>query len=252
MINVQIVEDKISYAQLIEFWLNRSDFARVSRCYNDPQSCREALCVRENLPDILLLDAHFPKELGTTLSKELLKKHPKLKIIFLTERDEPSMIQRIIALGIRGFMLKSSPLAEITDCIKTVNAYKDTYEADEKREVYICEHARMIIAGALKPQFLTRTEEKILHYVVAGYPDTLTGKVLNIRPDGVTEHISNMLLKFDVPNRTVLGVMAKEALLVVDDRITKLKKELGRLQRERRAEKAAAADAVKRKSSKTK
>jgi DNA-binding NarL/FixJ family response regulator len=88
--------------------------------------------------DLFLLDIKMPELDGYELSKLLLKKDPKTKIIVMTMYDDNALIVNLFRLGVRGFLVKNTDPEEIILAIQQVLAgdlfYNDTFKEVIQRE----------------------------------------------------------------------------------------------------------------------
>lgn len=70
--------------------------------------------------DIVLLDIQMPKLNGIDCLKKIKQMHPQVKVIILTQFDEPALIVHLVALGADGFLLKDTSPNELEKAIATV------------------------------------------------------------------------------------------------------------------------------------
>ncbi len=74
------------------------------------------------IPDIILTDINLKVENGLDISKELLEKNASLKIMAITLVDDKNSVIRAKQIGLKGYVLKGSPIKEICEKIKAVAA----------------------------------------------------------------------------------------------------------------------------------
>ncbi len=117
---------RASWKSLLE---NNPAFRVVADCRNtDPV----AEYVQRHRPDILLVDISLHPEDGYTVVTNVLAKHPDMKIVGLSVNNNPKFAKRMMALGAKGYLTKTSSLEEITTGITEVH----------KGNIYICEEVR--------------------------------------------------------------------------------------------------------------
>ncbi|MEY2652991.1 MAG: Response regulator uvrY, partial [Pseudomonadota bacterium] len=90
-------------AGLAELFAGQDDMAVISQA-GDGESLIELL--RRNLPDVLLLDLNMPGESGPVLLGRIRQIWPDLPVLVLTMHGSPSIVQRALEQGARGFLSK--------------------------------------------------------------------------------------------------------------------------------------------------
>lgn len=117
-IRVAIVEDR----KEILFGLTRMiGAAKGFECAGGYRSMEEALeKIPENLPDVVLNDIGLPKMSGIEGIGILRKKYPNLNILILTVYKDDEQIIDGICAGANGYLLKSTPMPQIIECLKEV------------------------------------------------------------------------------------------------------------------------------------
>ena len=78
--------------------------------------------VRELEPDIVVIDMGLPGMNGVETAKRMLDLSPALQIIMLTHFEEPTFVQKALAAGIRGYVLKGSSIEKVAQAIRTVQS----------------------------------------------------------------------------------------------------------------------------------
>ncbi len=119
-IRVSIVEDRDD----IRFGLTRLIGTTAGfECTGSYRSMEEALeKLPQNLPDVVLNDIGLPKMSGIEGIKILRERYPNLNILILTVYDDDDRIIDGICAGASGYLLKSTPMSEIIECLKEVVA----------------------------------------------------------------------------------------------------------------------------------
>ena len=112
-IDVNIVDDHQMVCEGLSELINNSGKAHVSRTFNTLEAYRQAL--QERRPDVLLLDLSMPDGDGVAFCQEMVSLYPNVRVVAVTIHDEYSMIQRMMACGAHGYVLKSSPIEELIE-----------------------------------------------------------------------------------------------------------------------------------------
>ena len=162
--------------------------------------------VNELQPDVLLLDLVMPNKDGLTAILEIKEQHPTTRILVLTSFDDDERVWRAIKGGALGYLLKdSSP-------VQLMQAIRDVYEGESSLHPTI---ARKLI-GEFKQQPptprvivpLTKREEEVLKFVARGLSNQEISDKLHISLRTVGKHVSNMLTKLHLANRTQAALYA--------------------------------------------
>lgn len=131
------------------------------------------ILVREQNPDIVVLDMGLPGMNGVALAERILEETPETRIVMLTHYEEPNYVQKALRTGIRGYVLKTSPSEKIAQAIKAVQSggvYIDS-ELEEFRSDWMRKFART--PGAEHPAVanrkLTDRELQVLRLVAVGH-----------------------------------------------------------------------------------
>ena len=104
-------------------------FKLIGECENG----ETAIVAAERMqPDIILIDVNMLPLNGFIITKRLLEKNPSIKIIGISVNNEPKYASKMIELGARGFLTKTSPVDEIINAIMSVH----------KGAVYVCEEIK--------------------------------------------------------------------------------------------------------------
>ena len=104
-------------------------FELIGDCSNGLTAIEETLL---HGPDILLVDINMSPISGFHVTEEVLKQNPAVKIIGLSVHIQPGYAQRMLALGGKGYLTKTSTLEEIHYGITKVH----------EGEIYICEEVK--------------------------------------------------------------------------------------------------------------
>ena len=129
-IRIILVDDhklvRESWRMLLE---NNPMFHVIADCENGASAIEEA---EKLVPDILLVDINMSPLNGFDVTERIMKTTPSIKIIGLSVNNQPKYAARLVKLGARGYLTKTSSLEEVNHGIMEVH----------KGEVYICEEVR--------------------------------------------------------------------------------------------------------------
>ena len=203
MINVIIVDDhKILVEGLVKL-INESNIAIVSDICFDAKSCRNVL--KNNSPDVLLLDVSLPDADGVELCKELKTLYPELKILALSSYSEYSLVRRMLENGAAGYSLKNVMCEELMEGIVTVAS----------GETFICHELDLQLKKKdNQPLWLTPRERELLKLIVEGYTNPEIAQKLFLSPETIKGYRKNLLFKLGAKNTAVLVKIALEQKLI--------------------------------------
>ena len=162
--------------------------------------------VGELQPDVVLLDLVMPKKDGLTAILEIKQQHPKSRILVLTSFADDEKVWTAIKGGALGYLLKDSSPAQL------MQAIRDVYKGESSLHPSI---ARKLIGEfKLQPQNLTlpnpltKREEQVLKLVARGLSNQEISDKLHVSKRTVGKHMSNILTKLHLVNRTQAALYA--------------------------------------------
>ena len=152
-------------------------------------------------PDVILMDLLMPRKDGVQAIQEIIEKMPEARILVLTSFGEDSKIIQSIQAGAAGYILKDTAPEELLEAIRRVH----------HRQPVIPPAILMKLMQGLKQhpeepngskEHLTAREIEVLKIVARGYANNEIAGMLQISERTVTKHISNILEKLHMNNRT--------------------------------------------------
>ncbi len=175
---------------------------------------KELLTLLEtNSPDVILLDIDMPIMDGAEAAKCAIKDNPDIKIITLSMHSDQDYYFKMVSLGVKGFLLKSSSFDEVKLAITTV-ASGGSYFSQE----LLCD-----LVGSLKSiekdedgycESLSQRELEILLLICKGLSNNEIADKLYISKRTVDKHRANILSKTNSKNTANLVVYSIKNNLV--------------------------------------
>ena len=188
-----------SYLELQE------DIAEVSEAVNGKEGVEKALASR---PDVIIMDIVMPEMNGIEATLAILKEWPEAKILILTSYLDNEKIYPVLDAGAHGYMLKTSSAEEILRAVKKVAKGEFAIETEVSKKVeYHRNHIEL-------HEDLTARERDILGLLAKGYENQRIADALFISLKTVKTHVSNILSKLEVSDRTQAVVYAFQHHLV--------------------------------------
>jgi DNA-binding NarL/FixJ family response regulator len=201
MINVMLVDDQnlvrkgvrslLELAEEIEVIAEASDGAEAIRM------------IPEVAPDVVLLDMRMPGLSGLDVLRELSQNNTLPPTIILTTFDDDELVLAGIQYGARGYLLKDIALAELVSAVKTVAEGGSIVKpAVTQRLLKGLEHLKNEFSSLDQPDPLTDRETEILRLMAGGYSNKEIANSLGVAEGTVKNHVSNILSKMGVRDRT--------------------------------------------------
>jgi NarL family two-component system response regulator LiaR len=166
----------------------------------------EAIDLAEKLiPDVILMDIVMPGIDGIQATQAILKKNPDAKILILTSFTDEEKIFVAISSGACGFIYKDQHPNKVLCAIKDIYAGVPVLNpAITKKMMREIQHQ-----SAAEPKAeLTEREEEILRLVALGKPYKVIAHKFGLRQATIRAHVSNILSKLNLSNRSQLVLYA--------------------------------------------
>ena len=165
--------------------------------------------LKEEQPDVLLLDIQMEGQMGDELAPVLHRLYPEMMLLVLTNLEHRYYIKSMLQHGVRGYVLKSSDESILLEAIHTV-ARGDIYFDPSIRRQALKEQKNV---GASFPS-LTRREKEILRLLTLDYSSRDIAEKLFLSNRTVENHRMHLLQKLDVKNSASLIKKAMELGLI--------------------------------------
>ncbi len=167
--------------------------------------------IPEHAPDVVLLDMRLPKCNGLEVLLRLGKAGALPPTIILTTFDEDSLVIEGLKAGARGYLLKDVSLEQLTGAIREVAAGGTAIQPGiTSRIVEGLGHLGSRIPGLDPHDPLTEREIEVLRMVAGGYSNREIGEGLHLAEGTVKNHLSSVLSKLGVRDRTQAVLKAVE------------------------------------------
>jgi len=148
---------------------------------------------------VAMLDLSMPVKDGFAVAKAVRELRIKVPLVFLTMHKDEHYLHAALDLGVKGYILKDSPINEIIGCLKAVVAGQD-YISPELSSYLIRRHTRASALAAEKPALeqLTPTERRILKLIADGQTSRTIAAELGIGVRTVEHHRNNITTKLEL------------------------------------------------------
>ncbi len=154
-------------------------------------------------PDVWLMDIRMPRVSGIDAIRRLRDAGHDRPVIILTTFDDPNLVMQGIAAGARGFLLKDVSLERLIEAIETVHAGGTVVQPVITQSLLDHVAGRDVGFDSLSiPDELTPRETEILRLMAGGYSNREIAQMLENSEGTVKNHVSNVLSKLGVRDRT--------------------------------------------------
>ena len=165
--------------------------------------------VARHAPDVVLTDLSMPTLSGTAAIDELTRRQPGVGVLVLTMHEDDASLFGALRAGARGYLLKGADREEIVRAVLAVAGGDAVYGGAVARRVVDA----LTGTGARTPAFpeLTERERQVLELLAAGLATGRIAQRLALSDKTVRNHVSAVLTKLQVPDRSAAVARAREA-----------------------------------------
>lgn len=201
MIKVLIADDQTLVRQGFRSLLGFSDAVEVVTEAGDGEQVLHAL--GEHEVDVLLLDLQMPKLTGLQVLERIHQQGLGVSVIVLTTFDDDAKLLECARLGARGYLLKDVSLEQLTSAITRVAAGELLIEPlVTQRVIHGLQRQSQDFEHVGNPEALTQRELVVLRYMAGGYSNREIASAIHLTEGTVKNHVSSILSKFGVRDRT--------------------------------------------------
>lgn len=204
-VRVAIADDHPMFRYGVVAALGTSDQVQV---VGEAANGRELLAlVAARQPDVVLTDLAMPDLDGASATQALLQRHPGLGVVVLTMHADDDSVLAALRAGARGYLLKGADTAEVVGAVLAVAAGHAVYGAAVASRI-----AELSLGGGRREAFpeLTQRERAVLELLASGARNGQIAAALGITDKTVRNHISAILWKLQVSDRTAAALKARD------------------------------------------
>ena len=165
------------------------------------------------LPDVVLMDIAMPDLSGFDATRRILQNNPKAKVIILTMYEEEEVINRCLAAGASGYVLKDAPRAHLIHAIDVVNK-GGQYMSSRALKKVVKQYVKGAKGAATGYERLSEREREVLKLLADGLAlkEIAVHLVLSVKT--VDAHKTNLMRKLDLHDRSALIKYAIQRKLI--------------------------------------
>ncbi|MCO7224090.1 response regulator transcription factor [Pleionea sp. CnH1-48] len=200
-IKVLLVDDQMLVREGIKSLLQLSEKVQVIGEAQDGQQALQK--INELTPDVILLDLSMPKMDGIETLEQLQKECSQIPAIILTTFDDHDLVLKGIQACAKGYLLKDVSLDTLIDAIETVNQGDTLVQpALTERLMQGLQNVQTDYTLPENIEDLTPKESEILRLMASGYSNKEISSALCKSEGTIKNHVSNILSKLGVRDRT--------------------------------------------------
>ncbi|WP_410821040.1 response regulator [Micromonospora sp. 050-3] len=172
--------------------------------------------VDRHLPDVVLMDIRMPGVNGITATERLRRRHRPPEIIVLTTFDTDEHVVRALRAGANGFLLKDTPPEQISQAVRAVAAGNPMLSPGVTRRLMqrVASGAESYEQAHERLALLTPRERDVVLAIAQGRSNAEIASELLMSVTTVKAHVSHILTKLDLDNRTQIALLAHDGRLL--------------------------------------
>lgn len=214
MIDVLLVDDQTLIRQGLRVLLEiETDIRVVGQAGDGREALRQVEALR---PQVVLMDVRMPEMDGLAATREISARFPEVGVIILTTFEDDETVFEGLRAGARGYLLKDVSSEEMAAAVRKVAAGEALIQPRLTRKV-LAEFSRL--AGSPAPSKaaeipLTERELEVLQALARGLSNREIAAQLVITEGTVKNHVSNLIDKLGVRDRTQAVLKGQELGLI--------------------------------------
>ena len=213
MISVLVVDDHpVVRSGLSGVLSTLAGFEVVGVAADGAEAVRETVLHR---PDVVLMDLQMPGMDGLAAIREIARVAPTTRVCVLTMFDDDDSLFAAMRAGAHGYLLKGAEQEEIARAVRAIAAGEVIFGPGVAERVLHQINTPAARTSAPFPS-LTARELEVLELLAAALPTSTIADRLQLAPKTVSNHVSNILTKLQVVDRTQAAVLARDAGLGYD------------------------------------
>ncbi|HEY82661.1 MAG TPA: response regulator transcription factor [Dehalococcoidia bacterium] len=200
-IRVLVVDDHAMFREGIRALLKDCEDVEI---VGEASEGRDAIDkVRRLAPQVVLMDIVMPIMGGLEATRRIRKKNPGVKVLVLTQYDDPEYVLSMLRAGARGYISKTAPASDLISAIRAVHR-GESFLYPSAAMTLIQEYLMQVAEEKNEYERLTDREREILQLVAEGHTNRQIADALFISVKTVLRHTTNMMQKLGLRNRTEL------------------------------------------------
>jgi DNA-binding NarL/FixJ family response regulator len=208
-VRVALADDHPMYLFGLRAVLEQSESVEVVASVGDGEELLRA--VSEHTPDVVITDLSMPDLDGVEATRLLLEARPDVAVLVLTMHEDDEHVFAALRAGARGYLVKGAGGQEILHAVLAVASGDAVYGGAVARRIvaFFAGEAQESPTARAFPT-LTPREREVLEQLATGRRNHEIARALGMSDKTVRNHVSQVLLKLHVPDRTAAALRARE------------------------------------------
>jgi len=213
MISVLLVDDHGMVREGLKYYLDTEDDINVVGEAGDGSEAAEL--AKKLTPDVIMMDLIMPGVDGVEGTRLCLAASPNSKVIVLTSKAEDDLVLPAIKSGALSYLLKDVSAAELAGAVRDAAAGKPTFHP--VASIRMAQEVSGSNKGTDKTDQISPRELEVLKLIARGLGNREIGEQLFISERTVKSHVTHLLEKLNLRDRTQLAIYALRNNLASDD-----------------------------------
>lgn len=214
-IRILLVDDQLLFREGLRTLLSvQPDFEVVGDGANGEEALRLATLLR---PQVILMDVRMPVLDGVAATRKLRSLHPEIRVIVLTTFDDDEYVFEALRSGAVGYLLKDAASEKLFEAVRAAARGESFLQPSVAAKV-VAEFSRLAAQSLPRPaplaDPLSEREIEILRLIASGLSNREIAGQLVIAEGTVKNHITSILGKLGVSDRTQAALKARELGMV--------------------------------------
>jgi DNA-binding NarL/FixJ family response regulator len=164
----------------------------------EAQNGRQAVAMAKKLrPDVVVMDIAMPLLNGLEAARQIRADIPDTKVIILSAHSDGVYVERAVALGVAGFLLKQTSAHVLTDAIREVQRGNMFFGPVISKSVRDCSQ-KSLQQGGTKSNHLSSREVEVLQLIAEGKPNKQVAAELGVSFKTADKHRQHLMSKLDI------------------------------------------------------
>lgn len=223
VIRLLLVDDQSLICQGLKAMLALEEDLQVVGTANNGETAIEQVAALQ--PDVVLMDVRMPVMDGREATRIITQQFPNVKVLVLSTFDDDGYIAQSIQAGAKGYLLKDMPSQELAQAIRSVHrGYTQLGPGLIEKLMSSVSISKTVVQS--QPQdlsHLTPREQEVLRLISVGSTNREIAQQLYISEGTVKTHVTHLLNRLNLRNRSQLAIYANSVSTVPDTTAKQLK-----------------------------
>lgn len=213
MIRLVLAEDQTIIRQGLHRLLDsHADLQVVGEAANGQQAVEQVTTLQ---PDLVLMDVRMPVMDGVTATQLICDRFPQVKVLVLTTFDDEHYVEQLMQFGAVGYLLKDTPSEELVNAIRSAHRGYTQMSPGLFKKVFSQRSVvptNSVSSSKVELTELTPREREVLSLIATGASNREIAEILCITQKTVKNHVSSILSRLNLRDRTQAAVFANSAI----------------------------------------